>query len=858
MSEQGPEFSPVGAGGPPKEGDVDKEPEFRARMEYLGRDEQYARRDPELQLLMFPENSQDINKSIVRVLEKYTDFDKREANSPYKIQYYMDAADAGVFIFGHSPEDLKREGYIKGSIGEDGYLEEGGKPIKFGYAIKVDTEKKEPPVKEERERRYKAWTENTKQTHYIPKFDAEGKIESLQPIQVDVKIEHSERTEEWEETSHPIITVEKFDYGTENKRKELHLASKAGYERLVNTAREYTLFSVLEDMRADISGYITTTYLKLPHISNEQWSQIFNSPDIAKITPEDLENNKYGWRIDKAMRMMDLLGHAETKGKMEDFMNKPTFEKIIEAVKDRALEIMDKTGHKDDEAKNMSDEQKVARFLIGEAAVQEENGRWTLNGLEDNGEPRIDRWNTDEERDPSKATQEEIEWWETEKERDPSKATQEEIEWWEENDKKYSRGFDVVEHEKEVRGFLTEFGNVYARPEQNLRDKINLMFSKIALLLEDKGAVRDADRYFQITGLRDEANLEVLAKRPSVEEIIEAHKLKGEVGYDEWRKEAKKWLKWFSLPGDPTASDLSKIFYPDYFRLKDILKDRPAGPILTVYDYDRFAQSMFSLGRSDIKIDGKKEKQTRSILEQWRGYAEGEGMLQEKANDLGDIDWNAIKVPDKIEGLKVKDEIKELTEEKEKEKVKKLLEVSKQAIPGSLWSYYTLMNWLAGRDNKMKAPWLFVLDETENLPLLRIASTYTNKEKFLSIVWHGPAVTWGKWRHLYIKYKNENEKVVEKRVKKHLSDKEEEKTQKGKRDWYKGVRNLSNFPEIMAQKVKIVKASKTGIGTYEVTMLDRVEGRLDEPGLAVKFGFLTKEELQENETKRLQREQDLR
>jgi hypothetical protein len=854
------------------EGITSPEEGFRAR-EHLGRDEQYARRDPELQLLMFPENPQDINKSIVRVLEKYTDFDRKEANSPYKIQYYMDAADAGVFIFGHSLEDLegdpeakpKKEGYVKGKIERtgknEGYLEEDGEPIKFGYAIKVDKKRGEIRVKEAKEKRHNAWTERTKQTHYVPKFNAEGEVESLQPVQVGVEIEHPERIEKWEEVSRPIITVEKFYYGTEIERKALQIASKAGYERLVNTARAHTLFSILEDMRADLSGYVTTTYLKVPHISNEQWKQIFSSPDIAKIDkkePGSLENNKYGWRIDKAMRMMDLLGHAETKGKMEDFMNKPTFEKIIKATQKKVLEIVNHPDYKDSEAeeKGMTEKQKVARFLIGRAAVQEENGRWTLNGLkrEDgkDSEAGVDRWLTDEERDPSKATKKEKELW--------KKGGKD-------DDGVYIRGFDGAKFEEEnkLRGFLTELGNVYA---QDQRDKVDLMLSKIAFLLEDKGAVRDADRYFQITGLRDEANLERLAKEmPSVEEIIGVHKLKGEVGYKEWRDEAEWWLSWFRMPGDPIGSDLSKIFYPNYFRLKDILKDRPAGPILTVYDYDRFAQSMFSLGRSEIKIEGK-EKQTRSILEQWRGYAREGDVLEEKAIDLGDIDWQAVRVPDKITGelveeirekqIELKEELEKKQEgqtEEEKLEKKQVLGILENAPGDSLWSYYTLMNWLAGRDNKMKAPWLFALDETENLPLLRIASTFTNKEKFLSIVWHDKALAFGKWRPLYIDYDAMSE--PKKSFKKLEEEKAYEKIQKGKRDWYKGVRNLSSFPEIMAQTIKIVRADHAGYDTREYSMLERVEGTPKKHGIAVKFGFLTKEELKENLTIRLEREQGL-
>ncbi len=861
------------------------EEEFRSRTEYLGRDEQYARRDPELQLLMFPENAKDIDKSIVRVLEKYTDFDRKEANSPYKIQYYMDAADAGVFIFGHSLEELEKEGYVKGSIiretkeeglskkekeEEDkrrgaGYLEEGGEPIKLGYAIRVDKKREEIRVKEAKEKLHEEWTEKTKQIHHIPKFDAEGNVKELQPVQVDVKIEHPERTEKWEETSHPVITIEKFYYGTDIKRRALHLASKAGYERLVNTAREHTLFSILEDMRADLSGYVTTTYLKVPHISNKQWKQIFSSPDIAAIDPkipESLENKEYGQRIDRAMRMMDLLGHAETKGKMEDFINKPTFEKIIKTTKKKVLEIVNHPDYKDPEAEaeGMTEEQKVVRFLIGRAAVQEENGRWTLNGLKrkdgKDSEAGVDRWLTDKERDPSEATEEEKRQWIADFE-------------WRNNEAKYEKGFNgaKLEEGNKLRGFLTELGNVYASSE---RDDVNFMLSKIAFLLGDKGAVRDADRYFQITGLRDELNLEELAeKMPPVEEIIEKHKLKGEVGYKEWRDEADWWLSWFKMPGDPIGSDLSKIFYPKHFRLKDLLKDRPAGPILTAYDYDRFAQSMFSLGRSDVLIkeeevviDGKEEIkktiQTRSILEQWRGYAKEGEMPREEAKDLGDIDWEAVKVPDKITGELVKEirkkqiELKKESEGLPAEEKEQILGILKNAPKDSLWSYYTLMNWLAGRDNKIKAPWLFALDETENLPLLRVASTYTEKEKFLSIVWHDKALAFGKWRPLYIKYKDKDS------VNEHLDGKAKEKIQKGKRDWYKGVRNLPNFPEIMAQEVKIENVTKTGTATLEVPVLDRIEGTSKEPGLAIKFGFLTKEELQENETKRLLREQSLR
>ena len=808
-----------------------QEQEFRARSEYLGREEQYSRRDPELQLLLFPESAKDINKAVLRILEKYTSLDLREANSPYRLQYYMDAADAGEFIFSHSTKDLHDEGYIDGEIGADGYLNPDGRPKKFGYAIRVDTEKREIRIKEEKETRHERRTERTKQTHYIPRFNSEGKVESLEPIQVEVETEHPDRIEKWEEVSKPTITIEKFYYGTDNRRRELHNASKAAFERLVTTARMHDLFQILESNRADISGLVTILYLKANHISNEQWGQIFNSPDIAKITPENLQNNEYGGRIDKAMRMMDLLGHAETREKMEGFMNKPTFEKIVDAAKPRALEIMRQLKYEDPEAR--TEEEKVVRFLVGKGAIRED-GKWALRG------------------------------WLSSEERDPANASPEERQWWKDKDERWTRGFNAIEREKGfadengliengVRGFLTEFGNVWARGE---RGEIEIMLARIKLLLGDGNAIRDADRIFELTGMRDELNLEVLSEKiPTAEEIIAAHRINDERGYEEWRDQAEWWLEYFKLAGDPTASDLSKIFYPHFFRLKDILRDRPAGPLLTVSDFQRFTQSMLSLGRSEVEVS-KGRKETRSLLEQWRGYAGGDtDELREEAKDLGEIDWDAVDVPEDIS--KTMEELK--TELKDDEKaLKEVLEMmieSKSAIKGGIWAYYCLMNWLAGRDNVLKAPWLFALDEKENIRALNILETYTSKEKFLSIIWHGPAIAWGNWRE---RYRGHRQTEKPKKLVDALEEEAKKAITKGKKAWYKGVRNLPQFPEFMAQKVKVIRATGAGYSEFEVPMLERVEGRPDEPGLAVNLGFMSIGEVAENKTKRFLREQQLR
>jgi len=180
---------------------------------------------------------------------------------------------------------------------------------------------------------------------------------------------------------------------------------------------------------------------------------------------------------------------------------------------------------------------------------------------------------------------------------------------------------------------------------------------------------------------------------------------------------------------------------------------------------------------------------------------------------------------------------------------------SKSAIKGGIWAYYCLMNWLAGRDNVLKAPWLFALDEKENIRALNILETYTSKEKFLSIIWHGPAIAWGNWRE---RYRGHRQTEKPKKLVDALEEEAKKAITKGKKAWYKGVRNLPQFPEFMAQKVKVIRATGAGYSEFEVPMLERVEGRPDEPGLAVNLGFMSIGEVAENKTKRFLREQQLR
>lgn len=738
------------------------EHEFRAR-EFLGRDEQYARRDPELQLLMFPESPKDIAKATEEILKSYTNFDEAEGNSPYKMQYYMQAASDSAFIFGHTIEDLQNEGYVKGKIGPDGYLEKKGKPIKFGYAIKVHSDQQREDVINLRE-------EQLLGSDGIP--SGIKKIKTYAPT---------------------TFIEERFDYGTNKMRKALHEASRASYREMVNTVRVHELYSILDNQRADLSGMVTILYLKAKHISNEQMQEIFTAPDIGLITKENPTNEKKGYRRDRAMRMLDLLGNCETKEKMKDFMNRPTFEKILDKKTiANALELMKKTGYEDKEAQ--SDKEKVARFLVGKAVVYKD-GKWELQG-----------WATKDQRDPSKATSE---------------------------DDKKKRGFYTIEEEKKLRGLLTEYGNPYARGS---RDEMSMLLSRITLLVGDEGAVKDADRFFQIFGLKDEMGMEKLAKMPTTEEILNAQKL----DYEEWRKKADEWLTWFSLPGEPIGSDLSKIMWSKYYRLKDILRDRPSGPTLTVNNYVRLTQSLFSLARNKIKVQigSEKEKQIRSVLEQWRGYAAEENMPREEAIDLGKIDWQAVQVPSDL-----KDAVG-----------KEALGIRSGAVPDGAWTYYTLMNWLAGRDNVIKAPWLFILDELEDPRLLRKAKFYTNKQKFLSIIWHKEALALGEWRKLYKENNNDQDEVD-----KHLEKLEKDSITSGKKQYWKGVRSLPDFPEIMATMVRVMRPHKAGgvMDTFEHPLMMVVEGTEGKPGLAVKYGFLDRSELA-NDFSRFLSEQKIR
>lgn len=505
--------------------------------------------------------------------------------------------------------------------------------------------------------------------------------------------------------------VERPYFGTDQERKTLARAYEAGADMLLIRERIHTLYKAFSDYKAELDGMVTLFYTRLPWLSNEQLQKIFTMPDISKMTPENLaslENGKFGTAANDTMRLLYLAGNCETKGKIEAVLNTPGFkDKLLPTLLERmkALRATEQqAGHgvltKTGLPENPTDIQ-IVNFLFGDVA----------------------NWVSDDKRTK-----------------------------------------ETVDVEKERRGYLTEFGNIYT--ERSFSDENeNTILARIELILGNPDAVRVGNRLFKIFGLADELGLEFYkgeGNLPTVAEIEQASKLP----YVKWREMADQWLKRFSIQGEPVASDLSKLMHTKYYRLKDILRDRPSGPMFTLDQFERLTLSLLSLNSSKVDVfgvgadnDNYKLWPVRSLMEQWWGYEEDGVLPKEPAKDLGEIDWLVVKMPEearRIEG--------EVRKEAEEEAIKKAAEageeisVNREATRDEAWGYYVLLLFLSGQDNPLKRPWAFLNFEDYNPHDFLKNNFYTSKSKFLQITGHqgtvGPLTGKKSYRDLYREHGN--------------------------------------------------------------------------------------------------------
>ncbi|MBL7036896.1 hypothetical protein ISR94_03635 [Candidatus Microgenomates bacterium] len=773
--------------------------------EQLSYQSRYAKQDRLLSRLVDAETPQEVAPCI-EVLRKFENWDLAEGINQYKFQNMIGQALDNADAYNKSHEKLIDEGIVKGGIDPNGYIKNGGEMRFKGYEVRIEKEVHEKTILR---RRFKYKEDPT----------------------TGEKLDR----EEWVEGEIREIEVEKPNFFPEGKRFALGRACEELARQMIVGQKQHTETGIFDANRAALEEQVKIFFIKQIGLSNTQFEWFYKADDISKISAEQRENGELGRRRDQTMRLMRLIGHSETKDKLEKYLNETfALEMILnEHTTNRVLEIagrkLDKEGSETDMAFIDRKYAEAARFLIGDGLKITQVERTAQNG------------------EKVKLKQYEVVDWLTTEERDVMTSVYR-------GDKKHDKGADAVRFETEelkVRGFLTADGNTMSRGEKDLQYS---MLGKLSLIVGDEFAVRDADRMFWTRGSKDELGPEFYAFKHEIKDgkVVYIKDTEGNfipdlpTGEDlvvawnrfatdkEWARWARPYLKRFSLPGEPVGSDLSKLFWTYLYRLKDQLNERPTGLLLSTDKVPRLAQSLFSLVRTMRKTvylnekgdvvrgtDGKilNVDAFRSIYEQWEGYKGDEYLAIEKPIHLSDFSWEQVRVPEEAEEVIVNERRKATVLEDIgllNSKVWKMLNVSDENkeeiikdhggdenkaiefMVGKTYSkddggvgdnadgFYKLFNFLAGDGNAEKRPWAYLGTSKIDPKMLTEPDTYTAKKKFLQII-YGAVGAFGNFR----KYDRQasvllqkGEKVKTKDLMKNEADLNISKTQKA---WYKSL-----------------------------------------------------------------------
>lgn len=806
------------------EDDLKKEmDEFFARAEMEGRNEDYAKNDRVHERLTKATKPKDL-EPVVKLLRDSENVSFAETLDRYSLGRWQMQMLGNWRAYELSGNDLVEQGVVEGGVvNSDGYLSPEG-VIRFnGYTLRVESGMKDQKIITPKER-YKTDKEGNK--YYI---------DEITKTRVD-------GVDKWEEVEYRKTPVEKYYFGKDNERLALSKANEALMKFSITSRGLNEQSQVFYNNRAALEEMVKLFYLRDITFTNEQIGWFFTAPEIGTITPDNLENKQLGDKRDKAMRLLYLIGNCETKEKMEEHLN-GTFnlEQILDTeTVERTLALMKKMGVP---GKNFATDLSPAelaeakfgecvKFLIGKDV------KVTKDAF-DQKHYEVGGWLTKDQRDPSK------------KIGDPNQAEDSLI------NKNTKRGVDAVKFESNspddpktpglnVRGFLTFAGNPYTRGE---KDKIYAYKDRISLIVGDKGVVNEADKMFWVWGLRDELGLEIYVDKNNIPSGDILQKAFNEFTPAQRKEWCDTRLKYFSLNGEPTASDLSKIFYPDFYRLKDHLKDRITGPLVSTGEYGRMSQCLTGLCRVDIE-GGK----TRSVTERWMGAKklDATDFETEVAYDLGDISWEQISTPKGImdelteeinsleptdwEKVKLPKGLKDELASGVSQVMKKVFSPDSGAVGDNAMGFYWCMQFLVGDGNPAKRPWAFATAPVDSRTM---ASTdaFTGKIKFADIT-TGANGAWGKWRDL-----ERRARVAGVDAGDLLKKEGKEKIRRTLRGWYKGVQSSPEYADWETQKTAYwdYKQNKEVM----TNLRRRVEGFKGNPGLAVKYGFLDESELSE-------------
>lgn len=819
----------------------------------------------------------------LRTLERW---DFREGVNTYQFQSLIGLAIDNHFAYAKSHQTLIDEGVVVGKIDKNGYIVKGGEITEIGiaYAAKIEEEQQEITTK-------------------IKKSSFE-----TDPV-TGARLKETIKT--WEEWETRNVPLEKPCFLSEPERYLLSSANIELAQQFITGQKQHIETEIFDAQRAALEEQVKIFFFKGIGMSNQQFEWFFKAKDISKISSENKEGKEIGKERNRTMRIQRLIGHSETKEKMENYLNSSfALEKILdETMVDRVLKRIGGLDQIVGESESTYFDrkfEKAAKFLIGEGL--------TISTA------------TRKNRDDSeiKVKQYELKGWLTAAERDVCTS-----EWQNEEHKKSGKkGGDAVKYETKdlkVRGFWTSDGNTFTRGEKDLQFAMN---AKISISIEDpKGyIVRDADQMMWTRGEKDEMGSEIYAFKykkikdkegkdtekfeltkegklipeldengkmipnlPTGGELVEAwNRILNE---EQWIKEMKPILKRFSLPGEPIGSDLSKLIHFYLYSLKDNLNERPSGLLYGVDVMPRMAQSMLSLGRTQIETayigkdgkivlddDGKIKiiKANRSLLEQWDGFKGDEYLVVEPAIDLSDMSWSKVKSPEEVEDIKVGElreamktdggklmtkaiwESLKIPAETKSELISKhgdeaqaltavlgeFFAMDDQGMGDNLDGFYKLMNFLAGDGNPDKRPHAYFKNTKIDAKTLKDLDTWTGKKKFLQIIF-GAAGAWGDFRKydralskLIHEGKDKKEDGTRITTRSLMTDEVNENVSKVQKGHYDTLRSHPDWPAWRKTSFEYTIIDDKGLEHQQSMNLEQIlEGTNKQPGLATRLGY---------------------
>ena len=706
--------------------DEEERNQYEAAYANESMNEERDRANPESGRLLNAETVEDVAAGLPK-FERNKDWNYSEANDEYMSRRDLEGAvnraralgkpisfltDKRELIVVKDDENYDPENYKPGIIESSGKMAKGSRARVNGYAISVRKIAKQVPI--------------------------------IQTIEEYVRDEAGARTGEIKVTK--IDTGKKGTeleevvfFGTDKKREILSKAYTEFAKQVITGEKNHLHTSVMWANRAALETLLKTFYFKELFSSNDQIEWFFSTPDIRELKTSP-ENTDVGDMRDKGFRLFELLGQCETKEKIEAVLNK-TF--LLESILDqetqnRVLGLMKQFGKiTNKEYENLSqikfdnikvDERykKVVEFLIGM------NIKITNTGPNNVFKYELgDRWKTQEQRDPSKASS---------------------------DDDRKKRGAGAIAQEQDVRGWLFEFGNPYVSRDTNYRDVISVLQARVGTIVGNSDAALEAWRKFYIWGEPDWLGLEVYAPDaiPTGEALQQA---KNEKIGKEWLEYAKLIKSYFVTGGESVGTDLIKLFQTEYYRMKDLLSNqgRPSGPYATVDKFKHLSQALMGLARSKVKVreNDKHEAimRTRNVRERmcgvkseklgneqpihlkdmgWNKLGAPEDVLSALTNeDPGKLDWKNVKMPKKL-----KEAVDRFTTGGDKKEVEGVLNdylnLNNQGIGAGIEGFYWLMNFLTGDENPVSR-WWQVLTHWTDFKSLTDPDSWTKKIKFADI-----------------------------------------------------------------------------------------------------------------------------